>query len=161
MPGIRKWIQNHLSQLIAAIAVIAVMTALVFYLQPSDASKPASGPTAAALYTTDDGTTWFGAPRQLPPFPHNGKPAVQAFVFRFGDKEKVGYLMRCTPVALQRYATAGKGSAAATLGPQPVDCEVKRPGDRNWISMADPRAMQIMMPTPPPGTSGPAQLVEP
>jgi hypothetical protein len=162
MAGIREWIRSNLALLATTTAVGGLILLLLLLRSGSDVNQPtASGPPKMAFYTTDDGASYFPAARQMPPFDHNGKPAVQAFVFEFGDSKSVGYLMRGTPEAVKRLTKAGKDGAAATLGMQPADWEVKRPGGPAWISMADPRAINVVSPQPPAGATGVARLLEP
>jgi len=81
-------------------------------------------------YTIDDGKTYFAAPLQVTPFTYKGKEAVQAHVFKCGDKTFVGYL--------SRYPEAVRTKVAAQLkevqpGRLPNE-EVKQPDGTNWIS---------------------------
>lgn len=148
--------------LLIAIGVVALLT-IVFWLRSGDEGPvpAAPRPPDRAFFTIDDGANYFAAPRQIPPFDYQGKQAVQAFVFELGGKKSVAYMMRATPAAKRQAGTSDAKSTEAMLGMQPANWEVKRPGDATWISMADSRAVQMMSPPAPSGSSQIPTLVEP
>jgi hypothetical protein len=92
-----------------------------------------------AYYTVDDGRTWFvDQAERIPPFDHEGRPAVRAQLFSC-DHERtvfVGYLQKVPEDVLQKYRDKG-------IDPAAVDDDelaeeggwlANRPGDRDWVS---------------------------
>lgn len=105
--------------------------------------------TAQGSFTIDDGATYFATDAtKVPPFDYNGKPAVRARVYRCGDgKPFVAYLERYTAEGLKAQqilaaaSIAKPGSAPGAGQPDPRTIqlaatarEVKRPGDKNWVT---------------------------
>jgi hypothetical protein len=157
--GVRDAIQSRQSAVIV-VAVLAIVGAgIAIFVQARNSGSAGSG----SYFTTDEGATLFVAPNtNLPPFDHDGKPAVQAHVFECGGKRVVGYLSRYTPEALKAVeeAKAYRGTGKpppnvgqlATLGT--TGMEVKRPGDAKWVSQADgTRATKIRVFHCPDGTT--------
>ena len=123
----------------AAIAVVAVLICgwLIFH-QTRPEKEP---PPLMVYYTDDDGATWFtDSPTCIPPYDHNGKQAVRCFVFQDGGKTFAGYLREDTP-ELARRVKANLGSTNDALAAGTL---VKRPGDKEWIPMSDPRSQAIV-----------------
>ena len=131
--------------IVAGVAfLIAAVSVIVYQLR---ADRGGFG-NPRAFFTVDDGTTWFADAADLvPPFDHQGKPAVQAFVFRCDDgKAFVGYLQRFRPEAKRAIEAArdpkpdGKGRVdpGALRGAYTTGREVKRPGEATWTSAAVP-----------------------
>ena len=99
-----------------------------------------------AFYSTDDGVTWFADDiAKTPPFDHDGKPAVRAYVVDCDGKRVVSYLERFTP-AKQAFSKAVADAVAAKQPPprQPLNSnstnwgdEIKRPGDKTWVAESD------------------------
>lgn len=127
------------------IAFLALaVTGLAFQARDATVKAPTK-----ALFTTDDGKTWFvGSIDDIPPFDHDGKQAVRAFVFECGGKESVYYVQRYTEPARKRILAAqGKGpselagalQAAALSG----GLETKRPGDQKWVGVTKREALAI------------------
>jgi hypothetical protein len=108
------------------------------------------------FFTTDDGKTWFKAPDDsIPPFDHNGKPAVQAFVWTCdgGKSGFVSHLQRYTPEGRKRMLAEKQRGPQGALAPGGMglgvsDTEVKRPGEPEtaWIRCSDLRAGAILQP---------------
>ena len=110
-------------------------------------------------YSDDDGVSKFAdRADKVPPFDHNGKPAVRARVFSAGGKEFINHL--------ERYSSEGKQKMEAmnAKGAQKSDptraesimrdgMEVKAPGAKEWTKLSDPKANDIMRPKPPSGGS--------
>lgn len=127
------------------VVVALILLAVVLALRSSSGGSSGVGD---AYYTTDDGATWFAADtKELPPIQHSGKPAVRAHLFAGEDGKKfVGYLERYTDEAKAVLTEAdavlqtgkmpdmGKAQAARMTGRQ-----VKKPGDKAWISGTDMR----------------------
>jgi hypothetical protein len=104
------------------------------------------------FFTTDDGVTLFADSLLLkPPFDHDGRQAVRAYVFKADGPQWVQYL--------EKYSDAGKrqsdvyqSSPPGTV-PPPSDSEwlVKRPGDRDWVPLTASEAANIIEPRSPDG----------
>src|SRR4051794_5748906 len=108
------------------------------------AGGPPSLPTQA-FFTTDDGQTYFPAGLEnLPPFQHDGKEAVRAYVFECGGKRFVNHLEKFTPDARKAMEAAGvhdaismaKAALAQSKGPM-WGKQVKKPGSKNWVAADD------------------------
>lgn len=127
------------------------------------------GPTDQAFFTTDDGQTWFADDAdKLPPFGHEGKEAVRAYVFVCNGKEFVNHLERFTPER-RKFMEATIAAKTAGTAPPAIPAgsaiaagqEVKRPGGKNWVSTANfSKAGPVLQPKCPDG-SGEALPVEP
>lgn len=99
-----------------------------------------------AYYTTDDGKTLFvDDAEQLPPFDHDGKPAVRAMVYSCdgGKTRFVGYLQKLPEDALREEI---RKTIAAGGDPKSIDDDdiarksgwlAKRPGDAKWVNSKD------------------------
>jgi len=123
--GVRGWLNKHPGVAIGAVAALLVII-LAFWLWPE--------PKPQSYYTTDDGKTWFTADRVVPPFDKGGQEAVQAVMFSCdGGAPFVGYLRRYPPDAkarLEAHMSDPKNQFAMPPGGE----EVKRPGDKEWVS---------------------------
>jgi len=141
--GAREWIdKNKQLSTVGSFAVVVAAIAFAYYqLRPTP-------PQTKNWYTTDDGKTWFkDSNRKVPPFQHDGKEAVFAAVYECHGKQYVGYMSRYKPEAKRKleeyYAAedAGKpmdGSATASAEWQ---LEFKRPGEKDWKSGMENRAL--------------------
>lgn len=161
MMGVREAIQRQPGQMAMLAMIIIAITAVVLFFRNTDHEDNAgTALPAQSFYTIDDGNTYFAGPRRIAPFEHNGKQAVQAFVFDFDGKKIVSYMMRCTPAGAAKLAKAGN-APPGPAGPQPGDYEVKRPGEAAWVSVADPKSMGIMIAQAPGGGSAIGKFVQP
>ena len=118
-----------------------------FETRPQPRDNPVDEPRRA-FYTVDDGKSWFADDAEkLPPFEHDGKPAVRVHLFRCdgGTTPFVGYLRQLPDEAIR---------FAATIHGTPDDDElairygwlVKRPGVDRWLSsLQDPEGYQTMI----------------
>src|SRR5688500_4271377 len=101
--GLRESMNKHKGATAGVIAAVVVgVIALAAWQVRGTSSSGASGAAGQLYYTTDDGATTFTAPANLiPPFDHQGKPAVRAVMFSSdGGKTKfVGYLERYSAAA--------------------------------------------------------------
>lgn len=131
MPNGRKFIGA------AAVAIILAANGWVVWSYFGGASA-AHARREERYFSTDDGATYFADDAaKLPPFDHDGKPAVEAHVFAAGGKQWVAYL--------ERYTTRGRQLMEAVekheIGPEKlrgiVLKEVKKPGEPRWVSPAD------------------------
>ena len=98
-----------------------------------------------SFYTCDDGATLFEDMASLvPPFDHDGKPAVRAYVFSCdrGRNRWVQYVEKYTDLAKQQ--VEGK-APVADGGPGPMDgLLIKKPGATEWVHPSDPSAKALM-----------------
>lgn len=119
----------------AAIVILAILL-VVWQMRGSSGRMPdAPLPADQAFFSDDDGQNFYADDvKNMPPYKHNGKDAVRAYVYKCGSgKPFVAYLQRVTP--------AGKTQGASTLllGGRPAVgrvaiFEVKKPGKNNpWI----------------------------
>jgi hypothetical protein len=140
------------------------------------------------FFSTDDGQTWFVASsNNLPPFDHDGKQAVKAWVYECNGKRFVGYLERFNAEA-HKVMTGGASAAApapaapvknsklspeaqarnrVSLSPGAVmnasmnGKEYKRPGDKEWTKSTDRRKVAELMAVKCPDGKSPATPVSP
>ena len=122
-------------------------------------------------FSADDGQTWFSdSANNIPPFTHDGKEAVKAWVYQCGGKKFVGYLERYNPEAHKVLtggtaapatpapAAPGKGqspeaaararvslSPAAVMNASVNGKEYKRPGEKEWTRITERRKIAEMM----------------
>ena len=136
--GIRQAI-NEKPAISAGVTLVVIALAVGFILWQSFGHHSRDAALLGrAFYSDDDGKTWFeDEANKLTPFTDsNGKPAVQAFVFKCGGGQPfVGYLMETTEEARQRLsADQPHAAAAAAL----MHSEVKKPGAKTWVKF-DPK----------------------
>lgn len=119
------------------ITVLAIAL-IVWQLMPSRTSVEA--PTKA-YYTIDDGKTFFvdaAVPERLPPFTYQGKEAVRAHVYRYGENGQlfVVYMEQLTKPAKETLEKFYKDPAnKGKVHPDLYDdrsWQVKKPG-KPWI----------------------------
>ncbi len=165
--GIREKINEKPAVAGTVVGVVIVLAIVWIYFQNR---SPNTGPAAAAeaaFYSEDDGQTYFageyanlGKDFKGP----NGKEAVRAYVFRYGrEKPFVGYLEKFTPAGKQIVSKFYADPANAKLPPPPeavLEVLVKKPGEKNWVSMKD-RGAAVMVRSVPPRSDQPAQIVQP
>ena len=148
--GVREKLRNYPRGAVLLAIVLAVGGGWFLYVQVAR-SVPVLGPPRTLFVTVDEGKTFFPAPaEQLPPFQHEGKTALRAYVFTCGGKSFVGYLERYSDRAKQLMLESWK-SQQATGRPPSMNSEmlsgieVKRPGDATWVRHSDlARAAEIM-----------------
>jgi hypothetical protein len=143
---IREMINRH-----SAISTIVVICVLILGLVVIALElKGESGkPPADNYYSTDDGKTWFvDSAGKLPPFDHDGVPAVRCYVFKGGNGKFVGLLEKYSDATRDQLARA---AGQVQHGQVPV--LVKKPGEKDWKTMgADQEAMILMHITSPDGS---------
>ena len=139
--GIRDAINRHpaWAAILSSVAVILVIMVIFLRNRAVDASH------AKVFYTTDDGATFFADDlEKVPPFDHDGKPAVRAFVFTSdgGEHQFVQYL--------QKFSDDVKGRMdARQLRTQIGLGLIKKPGSASWIQESSPKAAAMMAPPRP------------
>jgi hypothetical protein len=164
--GIRETINKHRPLAVGATVVAAAgALALSLWSSHNEASPP---PLLKAYFSDDDGKSWFvDDSRKLPPFDHNGKPAVRAFVFHCDNgKPYVAYLLRYKDGSQKQIeelrARPPSGENGAQLSSVMAGAsECKRPGDARWVSSGSSAGLAIMTPKPPAGESGDPEPVDP
>jgi hypothetical protein len=128
--GIRDWTNRNprtVSGVVGAVVVVA-LASIVVQVMATRHRAPTSSPSI--YYSDDDGKTFFAASSDLvPPFDHDGQPAVRAYVFSCSSgKSFVGYLERYTPAAHDAIAAGHRTADVERFGR-----ELKRPGDATWV----------------------------
>ena len=127
-----------------------ILICLIVVLYSAFGGGPSSvDAVAQGYYSTDDGKTFF--PENLsnvPPFDHEGQPAVRAYVYRCGNDGTpfVGYLERYSP-GVHDKVVAAKSSGDMNAGMDSESLkgrEVKRPGDANWLNVMTPKASELV-----------------
>lgn len=122
-------------------AVVGAITLVALYMVGRNAcgGGPATLPagTAKAFYTVDEGKTRFvDDANKIPPFDKDGKMAYRAVVFKCADgKEFVNHLERYPEARRADIEKAG-GPNASMLGM--MAREIKRPGEKAWVTMQEP-----------------------
>jgi hypothetical protein len=171
--GIREVINERrgATVIVAAALVVGAVAIIVWQLVGAGGDFDTHG--TGGFFTDDDGKTWFEAGAdKLPPWDHNGKPAVRCYVFTCdgGRTKFAGYLERYT-AETKRMLEAPRGGGGGT-GDGPVQLaagnplllsmgiEVKPPLTGAWVPKSDPRAQTIIVPKCPSG-SGTPELVLP
>lgn len=121
-----------------------------------------SGNVAASdqtYYTIDDGNSWFADDAtKVPPFDHNGKPAVRCTVYNVNGKDTVAFLLKypddvrtrmLKDFEEQKAHPPKDGTRGGSVSIRYVNTGVvKRPGDAAWLPMADAKAQAMMQPPP-------------
>lgn len=160
--GIRETLNRfpNLSTALAAVGVVIIGIVIWFQIRQNTPTLP------RAYYTVDDGATYFeDEPDKLTPFDYRGKPAVGAVIFQGKDgKPFVGYMTRIDPAkheAVKRF----RGLTNSNTPPGPKELrevagsgQIKRPGDKNWITDNGPGSLEMKAVKLPDGT--PATRVE-
>ena len=84
--GVRQWFIDNARLTIGAVSVI-VLAAVGFVVIQVLAARPKIQTNLPdAYFSADDGKTFFvGNSASVPPFDHDGKPAVRAYVYQCGE----------------------------------------------------------------------------
>jgi hypothetical protein len=136
------------------VGIIVVTIGFVLWRLTRGETGAEAGPsTNLAFFSDDDGATFFTDDRsKIPPFDHNGKPAVTAVIFTCdGGKTKwVGYLRRFTAEAKKRredILKQAKGQPTPILAEveDVSGIEIKKPktGESAWVKESDPGAEEV------------------
>lgn len=141
--GIRDRL-NESPRLVTALTVVIVILAigLGYWFWPRTTQIKASN---GLFYTVDDGGSYFvDGFDKVPPFDHNGKPAVRAHVFK-SDKKNDPYV-----VWMERYTPRGQEilkkfySDAKNKGIRPpysaeleAEREIRKVGETKWIRVRE------------------------
>jgi hypothetical protein len=155
---VREVIARH-PQVVTAVAGAAVVLGVVLVIFQMRGNAGQIAASDRAYYTVDDGKTWFpDDAKKVPPFDHQGKPAVRCSVYNVNGKETATYLtkypddVRAAILKDQSEALpqpAGGGQPGGGLGMKYVHAGlVKRPGDATWMPMSDAKSQALMQPPP-------------
>jgi hypothetical protein len=150
--GIRERLNENRGVTVALASTLVALAVVWIVVQILASRKrfPTSAPDA--YFSVDDGKTWFAASSDnVPPFDHEGKPAVRAYVYECAGKRFVAYLERYTPQAhkimveeKQRLANLPRGKPSppngAVIGADISGRELKKPGDPKWVRSTNPGA---------------------
>lgn len=149
--SVRIAIERH--QRWTVFATIAVIAVCFFATRQAYRGDALSDVITRVYFSHDDGKTYFaGGIEKGFDFPHEGKQACRAYVFRCDSgKAFVGYLGR---------RAASRGGAPATpdaryLGKEsaaPGEIEIKKPGGDKWVSLGSVEGQQIVRSLCPKGT---------
>ena len=97
--GLRETLNRNPAITTGATIAIIVVALIWISLQMFGSNRPPQ--STKGYFTTDDGKNWFAdSLDNLPPYMHEGKEAVRAYLYKCGDgKTFVAYLERYTPEA--------------------------------------------------------------
>jgi hypothetical protein len=139
--------------------IIVVVFVLIFWSGGGSAGGGggSGGGGTRVFFSDDDGKTWFPDDyTKVPPFQHNGKEAVRAWVYKCGGKTFVNHLERYTPEAKKKVEELNSSKKMAN-DPTMIDqiqrsgMEVKSPGDPAWVKAGDAKASKVTAPKCPDG----------
>lgn len=135
--SLREKINQNPIVAVALVVVVILVAGYVIYTQTgSDLASQGN-----AWFTTDDGATWFRGDirNDTPPFPHDGKEAVMAYVYTCPDgKEFTALLERYQPAARALWIKAKADPNSLTqaereeVGSFDMRREWKKPGEKEW-----------------------------
>jgi hypothetical protein len=122
-----------------------------------------SDPTGIKLYyTTDGGKTWFAdAAEKVPPFDHDGSPAVRCQVFKTATSAPFAGYLETYSKQMHDQLTGG-APVQGPPGPASTGLLIKRPGDKTWVPELSPQGQRITSDIKiPDGFPGSAEEVSP
>jgi hypothetical protein len=162
---IREYVNEHPSLAVVSVLAAPVLILCIFW-HGAAARHSAARALVQGWYTDDDGKSWYADDKWLiPPFDHNGKTAVRAYVFSYkdagGEHEFVGYMERYAPLAKQALEQAREELKTTKEPPQAglyervsaTGIELKKPGASAWINVRDPHAAAVRALNCPPGST--------
>ncbi len=145
---------NDNPAIVAAIVGVAALVAIGIgaWLAFGGGSTVTDADDRSAFYSTDDGNTWFkDDASRLPPFDHDGKAAVAAFVYRCEGHEFANHLERYTDegkeAATKIRSTQGRPDGRMLALVNGAGREFKRPADAGW-TRGDDRGAVAAIQTP-------------
>lgn len=148
------------------IAAIVLLVVGVYAVVAWEVRHPKFGShsSISSYYSIDDGKTYFiddGA--RMPPFDHDGSPAVRCYVYQCKSGMFVGYLEKYTDELLKNLNTPFDPKNRGPGGP--VDFRdgtlVKKSGDKDWVKKYSARGQAIQKVQCPDGSGDPPKLVNP
>jgi hypothetical protein len=162
---LRKLINGNPAVAGGAVVAVVALAGWFVWSQMGDSSAKIG---KSAYYTTDDGKTWFvDDVLKVPPFDKDGKPACGIILGKCTSEKnpdpepKPLYLYRYTAkgkAAMETYVAAKEAGSPnlrdaymAVQGLGAMAKEVKRPGDKDWVTGPATMGIARAMPTCPPG----------
>jgi hypothetical protein len=138
--GFRETLNKNPKAVTGATIGLTVLALLlvVWQMWPSSNS---SGTLSQGYFTDDDGKTYFADDiYKIPPFKHNGREAVRAHVYRFGEKGQgtVEWMETFTPdlkAKIEKFYSEKKNRG--TYMPEFYDDMfklVKKKGGKDWVN---------------------------
>jgi hypothetical protein len=134
--SVRDLINKHQKTTLIIVPFL-ILAAISFIYYSNARPNPAGRRVTTNYFSDDDGQTFFSsAADQIPPFDHDGKPAVRAYVFKDdGGQPFIGYLEKYSDDTKQKLAAlmndpANNAQAIADL--MTSSALVKKPGDSAW-----------------------------
>ena len=160
---LRVLINTHRTPAIAASCAIIIVVALLCLNQLRSGGRPPLPVIAGrAFFTTDDGATLFAdSIDRDPPFDHDGKPAVRAYVFACGNGAHrwIQYLEKLSDDGAKQMDLIRNSPPGTAAGLDGHAWLVKPPGSGAWIPRSDGASRAIMKPACP-DDSDPATIRE-
>ena len=166
--GIRESL-NQKRRLAAAIAIACVCAGIVFLIwQIKRDAPPSIQQSSKAFFTDDQVNTFVDDASRIPPFEHNGKEALRAYVFSCdgGKTSFIAYVERFPKDSKARLEAMQKNPAAAAdaMGMRmrsTIASEIKKPGDAKWVVKDSPEGAKVLDITCPHGKNDDPQPVIP
>jgi len=142
--AIREAINKRPSIAAGTAVALAIGICIYSYVESSTRVSRINIPTQS-YFTDDDGATYYADDiKIIPPYLHNGKTAVSAYVFKCKDGAPfVGYLEAFTPDSKKILESAltnpGMGGPSILMA-RSEGCLLKAPltGDRTWLRPGEP-----------------------
>jgi hypothetical protein len=140
--GIREAInkKSAVSTTVTVCAFVVIAAVIAMELRGNNGKPPAE-----CYYTIDDGQTWFvDSSSKLPPFDHDGAPAVRCYVFKCNSGKFAGLLEKYSDDTRAHLVwMAQQVPPVASRNPPPV--MVKKPGEKDWQNIPSDREGMILM----------------
>ena len=148
--GIRETLNENPK--LAAIGTVIIMAGSLIYIgmryfhpHPSASQVPSK-----SYYCNEDGSELFiDSAANIPPFDHNGKTAVRAFLFKTADgRVFIQRLEKFDDTSKERIheQIIKNGMPAMQLRQMyPQGIMVKRPSDKEWLQANSPAAAELMI----------------
>lgn len=158
--GIREKLNKN-PAIAAALAIGVVVLAVGCVLFEIHRLRHPWGEAATTgFFSDDDGATYFvDSLNRTPPFDHDGKRAVTAFVFKCRSGAAfVGYLQRYTAKGLKELQSPGPGTF---LEPSEIQISAPLKGEKGWTATFGNAAPAILNVKCPDGSTEAPQPVQP
>jgi hypothetical protein len=154
--------KKNTAMIAVAAGVLAVCMVLAWeILSDRIASAPSTSATQA-FYTDDDGaTTFVDDGQKTPPFQHKGKEAVRVQMFKCGSTKFIGYLERFSESSLAALEAARHDRNLDPRALNAIRPEVKKPGQKQWVSPGSPDGQKIFDVKCPNGRNDNIEIVVP
>lgn len=161
--GLREQINNKPGITRGAVGGAVVLLAAFIVWQLIGGHRAITHPSVQMFYTSDDGRTWFADDyNKVPPFDHDGAPAVRCAVFKCSATGPfAGYLLEMTPAMHDQLTGLVKPDAQHPGLSPSGETLVKKPGGKNWVLSYTSEGVNIMNVHCPGGSSEKPQPVFP